>query len=48
MNQTFTFEFTTDQVNVILAGLQELPFKMTHTLIQNILEQHQKQQEKAE
>jgi hypothetical protein len=40
--QTINLTFTVDQVNTILAALQELPYKTSGTVIQSILEQHAK------
>lgn len=41
---TFTFSgFTLDQVNIVLAGLRELPYKLTADLIAGITTVAQKQ-----
>jgi hypothetical protein len=40
--QTINLTFTVDQVNTILAALQELPYKTSGVVIQSILDQHAK------
>lgn len=42
-SQTFKFELSLDEANLILAALQELPHKLVNTLIQKILEQAKEQ-----
>jgi hypothetical protein len=46
MNQQpekLTFEFNVNEINIIMAGLQELPHKISDVVIRNIMEQAQKQ-----
>ena len=42
-NPTFTFEFTLEEANYILAGLQELPGKICNPLSEKLKAQAQKQ-----
>ena len=44
----FKFEFTLDEANAILAGLQELPAKISNPLSAKIQQQAQSQIAKAE
>lgn len=39
----FTFQFTVNELNTIMAGLAELPFKVSSNLIQNVSTQYQEQ-----
>jgi len=43
MPKLFNFEMSEEQVNVILAGLQELPYKVSAPIVQMLIEQHRKQ-----
>jgi hypothetical protein len=42
-NPTFTFEFTLEEANAILAGLQELPGKICNPVSEKLKAQAQKQ-----
>ena len=42
--KTFNLSLTVDQINVIMAGLGELPFKSSNELIQTIVKQFNEQQ----
>ena len=42
-NPTFTFEFTLEEANIILAALQELPAKICNPLSEKIKAQAQEQ-----
>lgn len=42
--QTFNFNLTVNELNLILNGLAELPFKAVNTLVQNLMKQYQAQQ----
>lgn len=44
----FTLALTIEQLNSVMAGLGELPFKVSNDLIQNIVKQFNEQQTKAE
>ena len=44
----FTLTLTIEQLNSVMAGLGELPFKVSNDLIQNIVKQFNEQQTKAE
>lgn len=44
----FNLTLTLDQLNSVMAGLGELPFKTSNDLIQNIVKQFNEQQTKAE
>jgi hypothetical protein len=46
--QTLTFEFTIDEANAILAGLQELPGKICNPLSAKIQQQARAQLEPAQ
>jgi len=37
--KTFKIELTTEETNLVLAALQELPYKMTAALLKNLEEQ---------
>lgn len=43
MNTVFKFELTADEANVVLAGLSELPAKVSLALINKIQQQAQAQ-----
>ena len=47
-NPTLTFEFTLNEANAILAGLQELPAKICNPLSQKITLQAKQQLQQAE
>lgn len=40
--QKFNVEVTLDELNLVLAGLAELPYKASSPIIQNLVEQYQK------
>lgn len=42
--KTFTLTLTVDQLNTIMAGLGELPFKASNVLVQEIITQFNDQQ----
>ena len=42
-NKKFSFEFTFEQINVILAGLTELPYKISSGVIEVIKESYKGQ-----
>lgn len=42
--KTFTLTLTVEQLNTIMAGLGELPFKASNVLIQEIISQFNDQQ----
>lgn len=44
----FNLALTLDQLNSIMAGLGELPFKTSNDLIQNIVKQFNEQQTNSE
>jgi len=44
----FTFNFTEQQVNLLLAGLGELPAKLSLSMIQEIHKQVQEQQKQEQ
>lgn len=46
-NPTLTFEFTLNEANAILAGLQELPAKVCNPLSQKITDQAKAQLDPA-
>lgn len=48
MTDTFTLTLTTQEVNAVLAGLAELPAKVSLGLILKIKEQAEKQAQPAE
>lgn len=41
---TYTIALTVNQINTIMAGLGELPFKVSNDLIQAIVNQYNEQQ----
>ena len=43
-NKNFNLSLTVDQLNVIMAALGELPFKVSNDLIQAIVKQFNEQQ----
>ena len=47
-NKTFTLTLTIDQINLLMSGLAELPFKASNALIQEIVRQFGEQQDKVE
>lgn len=44
--QKFTFNLTVNDVNMILNGLAELPFKAVNNIVQELMKQYQAQQPK--
>jgi hypothetical protein len=46
--ETFNLTLNVDQLNVIMAGLGELPFKTSNVLVQEIVAQFNAQQPKPE
>lgn len=46
--KTLTFEFSVDEANIVLAGLQELPARIANPLTQKIQQQAKAQLEKEE
>lgn len=43
-DKVFNFEFNTQELNIMLAALQELPFKVSQGLIGKILEKAREQE----
>lgn len=43
--KTFTFTFTEEQINILAAGLGELPLKHSNPVLQDMSKQLQEQQE---
>jgi len=43
MNEKFNFEFTVMELNVIIKGLKELPYKESNSIIERIIEEYEKQ-----
>ena len=43
MHQTFEFLLTQDEANLILNALAELPFKVSQSLISNLVKQYAEQ-----
>lgn len=46
--KTFNLTLNIDQLNAVIAGLNELPFKISNALIQEIIRQFEAHQDKAE
>lgn len=43
----FTFEFTIQELEIIMKGLEELPFKFSNGIHKNIIDEYQKQAQAA-
>ena len=43
--KNFVFELTQEEVNVVLSGLAELPFKISQPIINKVVEEYRKQSE---
>lgn len=48
MIETFEINLTFDELNAILAGLAELPFKVAQPVIQKLVDQYKEQTEKTD
>ncbi len=43
MQEKFKFELTVYELNAIIKGLKELPYKEAHSTIEKIIEEYEKQ-----